>query len=135
MDEAPPPPQKKPRKAKEPETPEMLEKKKLQKDLDAARRKVTKADTTLEQDKVAEDILKQGCDAGRSAKPALTAAKKKREMSEFNLAHAKKTWKHLKQNSNLHQRLRLMWRSRLTRKAKAFKFSPQPAHGRRCVRC
>ena len=80
-----PPPQKRPRKAKEPETPETLEKKKLQKELDAAKRKVTNATATMEQDREAEDILKQGCDAGRSAKPALTAATKKRENSEKKL--------------------------------------------------
>ena len=80
-----PPPQKRPRKAKEPETPETLEKKKLQKELDAANTKVTNAIKTLEQDREAEDILKQGCDAGRSAKPALTAATKKRENSEKKL--------------------------------------------------
>ena len=77
------------RKAKKPETPEDPGKK-LQKELDTARRNVTKATATLEQDKVAEDILKQGCDAGRSAKPALTAAKKKREKSEDKLARAEK---------------------------------------------
>ena len=78
------------RKAKEPETPETLEKKKLQKELDAAKRNVTKATAAMEQDREAEDTLKQGCDAGRSAKPALTAAKKKREKSEDKLARAEK---------------------------------------------
>ena len=78
------------RKTKEPETPETLEKKKLQKELDAAKRKVTNATATMEQDREAEDIQKKGCDAGRSAKPALTAAKKKREKSEDKLARAEK---------------------------------------------
>ena len=44
----------------------------------------------MEQDREAEDILKQGCDAGRSAKPALTAARKKREKSGDKLARAEK---------------------------------------------
>ena len=85
-----PPPQKRPRKPKKPETPEELAKKKLQKELDAAKRNVTKATAAMEQDREAEDILKQGCDAGRSAKPALTAAKKRREKSEDKLARAEK---------------------------------------------
>ncbi len=42
-----PPPQKKPRKAKEPETPEGLEKKKQQKELDAATTKMKKAEKNL----------------------------------------------------------------------------------------
>ena len=58
--------------------------------LDAAKRNVTKATAAMEQDREAEDILKQRCDAGRSAKPALTAAKKKREKSEDKLARAEK---------------------------------------------
>ena len=84
------PPTKRARKDKEPETSETLDKKKLQKELDTARRNVTKATAAMEQDREAEDILKQGCDAGRSAKPALTAAKKKREKSEDKLARAEK---------------------------------------------
>ena len=79
------PPQKKPRKAKEPETPEELAKKKQQKELDTANTKVTKAIETLEQDKATEDSLKNALAEGKPVQRGLTAAKKKREKSEKNL--------------------------------------------------
>ncbi len=72
---------KKPRKAKEPETPETLEKKKLQKELDNAMKKVTKATETLTEEKVAEDFMKTGV----VAKRFLDDATKKREKSEKKL--------------------------------------------------
>jgi hypothetical protein len=81
---------KRPRKAKEPETPEELAKKKQQKELDPANTKVTKAIETMEQDKATEDSLKNALAEGKPVQRGLTAAKKKREKSEFNLAHAKK---------------------------------------------
>ena len=68
------------RKAK-PETPEDPEKKKLQKKLDAAKTKVTKATATLTENKEAEDHLKTGA----VAKRFLDDATKKRENSEKKL--------------------------------------------------
>ena len=80
------PPTKRARKPKEPETPEELAKKKLQKELDAANTKVTKATATLTEDKVAEDFMKTGV----VAKRFLDDAKKKRVKSEDKLARAEK---------------------------------------------
>ena len=85
MGEAPTPPQKRPRKDKEPETPEELDKKKLQKELDNVMKKVTKAIETLTEDKATEDSLKNTLAEGKPVQRALTAATKKRENSEKKL--------------------------------------------------
>ncbi len=84
-----PPPQKKPHKAKEPETPEGLAKKKQQKELDTATTKMNKATETLKQDTAVEELLKAGAVDRKPVKRALDAATKKREKAEINLAHAK----------------------------------------------